>query len=240
MNIEYLPKYYSLRKNILILDYSVNREETGVIRNGLPEDVEVSSLFIDTADSFPDDLIQKGFTHVIHTGSILSANEDAPFTDKAVAYINGLRDLGVWQMGICYGHQLVCRALLGAEAVRPSPKGFEVGWEDVNFTTKAIQLLKVRSTEKVWQHHFDEVVQMPEGSELLAMNSHSEVQAYVNFNQHLLGTQFHPEFNKISGDKYFRDDKLFIEKQGFNVDEMVKQNPSFDTTKVFFEFFLGH
>jgi GMP synthase-like glutamine amidotransferase len=229
-----------LNKRILILDYSVNQEETGVIRNSLPSGIEVSSLFIDTEESFPCDLIQKDYTHVIHTGSILSVNEDAPFTNKAVSYIKSLRDNGVWQMGICYGHQLLCRALLGKDAVRPSPKGFEVGWKEVSFTAKAIQMLKVRSTEKVWQHHFDEVIKMPEDSELLAMNSHSEIQSYVNFNQHLLGTQFHPEFDKISGDKYFQNDKLFIEKQGFEIDEIVMQSPSFDTRKVFFEFFLGH
>ncbi len=228
-----------MKKSILILDYSVNREETGVIKKSLPIGIEAKSLFIDTVESFPDDLIEKDFTHVIHTGSILSANEEAPFTNKAVKYIKSLREKGVWQMGICYGHQLLCRALMGKEAVRPSPNGFEVGWKDVNFNLKAQQILEVKNTEKVWQHHFDEVVQIPEGSELLATSSHSEIQAYVNFEQHILGTQFHPEFDKISGDKYFQDDQLFIEKQGFKVDEIVKQSPSFDTRKVFFEFFLS-
>ena len=60
------------QKRILILDYSVDRSETGSIKRWLPEDSNVSSLFIDTAESFPDDLINHDFTHVIHSGSALS------------------------------------------------------------------------------------------------------------------------------------------------------------------------
>ncbi len=117
------------QKRILILDYSVDRLETPTIKACLPEDAQVASLFIDTEESFPDDLIEKDFTHIIHTGSALSINATAPFTHKAEKFIRETRDRGVPQMGICYGHQLVCRALVGIHAVRPAPDGFEVGWQ---------------------------------------------------------------------------------------------------------------
>jgi GMP synthase (glutamine-hydrolysing) len=97
------------QKKILILDYSVDRSETSLIKRWLPIDSYASSLFIDTEESFPDDLINEDFTHVIHTGSALSITATAPFTSKAVNYIQKIRDKGVSQMGICYGHQLICR-----------------------------------------------------------------------------------------------------------------------------------
>jgi len=228
-----------LKPSILILDYSVNRQETAVIRSCIDKSLNVDSMFIDTKESFPDNLIEKAYTHVIHSGSVLSINETEPFTEKAIKYIRKLTTKGVWQMGICFGHQLVARALIGLDAVQASPKGFEVGWEPVHFNARGMELLGVRETEKVWQHHFDEVIELPDGSELLATNSHSQIQAYINFNKHLLGTQFHPEFNRESGNAYFMNDSLNIEKQNFKVEELIKHGPSMDTGKVFFEFFLA-
>ncbi|MFL7871816.1 MAG: type 1 glutamine amidotransferase, partial [Anaerolineales bacterium] len=185
------------------------------------------------------DLIVKGFTHIIHTGSALSITEPAPFTQKAVAFINQAKDKGLAQMGICYGHQLVCLALVGKQAVRSSPNGLEAGWGEVSFTEEATNCLGVREVETVWQHHFDEATELPEGSHLLATNPHTEIQAYVNLEQRLLGTQFHPEFDRESGNGIYLKDRDLLEKHQLNVDEMIKGNPSFESGKVFFGYFLG-
>ena len=228
------------KKNILILDYSVDRKETTIIRKGLlSKQAAVSSLCIDTALSFPKNLISENFTHIIHTGSSLSINKEAPFTARALDYIRTATKKGIWQMGICYGHQLVCKALVGDHAVRSSPNGFEAGWDKVNFLKGARSLLGVNEEEKVWQHHFDEVTQLPKGSQLLATNKHSKVQAYVNFEARILGTQFHPEFDREAGNDYFLSDRKFITKNQKDVDCMVQDGPSFDTVNVFFDFFLN-
>ena len=226
------------QKNILILDYSTDRSETPAIKRWLPEDAQVTALFIDTEESFPDDLIERGFTHVIHTGSALSITKPAPFTEKAVAYIQNARTQNIAQMGICYGHQLVCRALVGKGAVRSSPKGMEAGWGQVKFDRNAMKLFGIRESETVWQNHFDEVTELPPGSELLATNTHTQVQAYVNYEYRLFGTQFHPEFDKELGDETFVMDKELLEKNGHNLDEILKGSPSIEAGKIFFSFFL--
>lgn len=226
------------RQKILILDYSVDRSETSAIKYCLPVNSDVSALFIDTEQSFPDDLINSDFTHVIHTGSALSITQDAPFTDKAVNYIQKARDKGLAQMGICYGHQLVTMALVGKHAVRSSLKGLEAGWKDVTFVNSSRRILGVRKNETVWQHHFDEVIELPIGSELLAKNSHTSVQAYINYTQRLLGVQFHPEFDKEAGDKLFLNDQGLQQDNDYDVNEMIKRGPSFDVGKVFFSYFL--
>lgn len=227
------------QKRILILDYSVDRSETESIKRWLPANSHVTSLFIDTEESFPDDLINNDFTHVIHSGSALSITETAPFTEKAVSYIRKIRENGVPQMGICYGHQLVCLALVGEHAVRSSPNGLEAGWISVTFINRAMELLGVRESEMVWQHHFDEVTELPEGSELLASNAHSGIQAYFNNEQRLFGTQFHPEFDKETGDKIFLGDRELLEENGYDVDLLIKHGPTANAGKVFFGFFLG-
>jgi GMP synthase-like glutamine amidotransferase len=225
-------------KKILILDYSTDRSETACIKRWLPADAHVSSYFVDTEESFPEDLIDHDFTHVIHTGSALSATESAPFVEKALNYIRLARDKGVSQMGICYGHQLVCRALVGKQAVRPCPNGLEAGWRRVTFVDDAMNLLGVGESELVWQHHFDEVTALPEGSELWATSPHSRVQAYINHEQRLFGTQFHPEFDRKTGNQIFLEDRELLEENGYDADKLIKQGPSFDVGNVFFGFFL--
>lgn len=226
------------QKNILILDYSTDRSETPAIKRWLPAEAQVTSLFIDTEESFPNNLIGQGYTHVIHTGSALSITKPAPFTQKAVTFIRNARDNGVSQMGICYGHQLVCKALVGDHAVRSSPDGLEAGWGAVMFNGKARQLLGIRESELVWQHHFDEVTEVPAGSEFLATNPHTKIQAYVNFEQHLLGTQFHPEFDQETGNEIYLEDRQLLERNNHNVDEMIKVGPSIEAGKIFFGYFL--
>jgi GMP synthase (glutamine-hydrolysing) len=100
-------------------------------------------------------------------------------------------------------------------------------------------LLNLKPVEHIWQHHFDEVTELPEGSKILATNNHSKIQAYINYEKRLLGTQFHPEINVKQGNKYFLNDRKLLESHGFDVDAMVKEEPTFDTPKVFFEFFLN-
>ncbi|MCP4669323.1 MAG: hypothetical protein GY849_23575, partial [Deltaproteobacteria bacterium] len=126
----------------------------------------------------------------------------------------------------------------GNDADRSSATGLKDGWQKVSFLDDAKELFKVNKTERVWQHHFDEVIKLPEGSIILASNPHTKIQAYLNYDQHLLGTQFHPEFDLTSGNKYFLKDRDFIEQNSFCVDEMLKNGPTFETGKIFFDFFL--
>jgi GMP synthase-like glutamine amidotransferase len=225
-------------KKILILDYSITRIEASAIQRWIPADAPITSLFIHTEESFPDDLVEIDFTHVIHSGSELSITSEAPFTKRAVAFIQGLRDKGVPQMGICYGHQLVCLALVGKHVVRKSPNGLEAGWGTVTFSETGKRLLGVHEKEVVWQYHFDEVIELPAGSELLATNDHTEIQAYINYEQKLFGTQFHPEFDVETGNDLYLRDRELLENHHYNVEELVKGGPSIDTGRILFDFFL--
>ncbi len=226
--------------HILILDYSVDRSETDLIKRWLPTNVDIMTLYIDTEDSFPNDLAKINFSHVIHSGSILSITETAPFTKKAVAYIRYLRDNKIPQMGICYGHQWINLALLGKSAVRASPKGFEVGWCDISLCDDIMGLPDTVQKITVWQHHFDEVIKLPVNSTIIATSSHSTIQAYINSELCLFGTQFHPEFDWESGNQYFIKDRDLLSKHNFNIDEIIKCKPSIDTGKLFFGFFLEY
>lgn len=223
---------------ILILDYSVDQFETPLIEKCIPADIEKMSLHITSGESFPENILNQGFTHIVHSGSSHSINEISPFTERTMELIHEAVKKGIWQMGICYGHQLLCRTIVGEQAVRKAPAGFEAGWKKVWFLDSACQLLGVDGEENIWQHHFDEVVELPLWSELLATNGHSHIQAFINYELKILGTQFHPEFDESKGNAFFRKDRALLEEHGFDVDEMLQGKPSFDSRNVFFEFFL--
>ena len=225
---------------LLILDYSVDQFETELIESCVATEIEKLSLHITHEGSFPKDLFSQGFTHIIHSGSSLSINDSAPFTKQAVELIRWAKHHHLWQMGICYGHQLLALALVGKHAVQASSNGFEAGWRTVHFSKEAQRLFNIQEVEKVWQHHFDEVIQCPEGSEILASNNHSFIQAYINYEQRLLGTQFHPEFDQNKGNAFFRKDRKLLEKNHFNLAEILADGPGFDSRKVVFGFFLNN
>lgn len=228
-----------MTKKVLILDYSTDAFETPLIESAIPEGIEIQSIHVKKGEDIPKEILKEGITHVIHTGSTLSINENAPFTHTATKLIRAAVGREIWQMGICYGHQLLNKVLVGDHAVRAVPKGFEAGWRKVWFLDAATQLFKINQEEILWQHHFDEVVELPLWSELLATNNHSHIQAFINFELKLLGTQFHPEFNESKGNAFFRKDHPLLEKHGFDVDEMLKGKPSLDSRSTFFDFFLG-
>ena len=104
---------------ILILDYSVDRSEAPLFSRWLPEGSEREVSFVHFGDPIPSPV---GFTRVMHTGSSLSICEDAVFTQDACEVVRECVAKGVPQMGVCYGHQLLCRALLG-------PCCPAVGWD---------------------------------------------------------------------------------------------------------------
>lgn len=227
-----------MTKKALILDYSLDAFETPLIETAIPKGIDVHSIHVKSGEDIPDHILNEAFTHIFHTGSTLSINEESPFTKNAVKLTKEAVERKIWQMGICYGHQLLNMALVGNQAVRRTPKGFEAGWKKVWFLDSASRLFNVNTEEIVWQHHFDEVVEMPLWSELLATNEHSHIQAFINMELQILGTQFHPEFDETKGNAFFRKDRPLLEEQGLSMEEIIKGKPSFDSRKTFFEFFL--
>jgi len=228
-----------MSKKVLILDYSLDAFETPLIESAIPAGIEIQTIHVKTGEDIPEKILRTGVSHVIHTGSTLSILDEAPFTKRATRLIRAAVGREIWQMGICYGHQLLNKVLVGNHAVRKAPPGMEAGWRKVWFLDQGSRLLNVKDNEVLWQHHFDEVVELPLWSELLATNNHSHIQAFINFELKIMGTQFHPEFDEGKGNAFFRKDRPLLEKEGFNVDEMIKGKPSFDSRKTFFEFFLS-
>jgi len=141
-----------------------------------------------------DDFVRRfAPTGVILSGSHMSAYEEA--TGKAP---QGVFDLGVPVLGICYGMQTMAQQLGGR--VEPG-KVREFGYAEVRARghTKLLDGIEdSRSPEghgllKVWMSHGDKVVDLPSGFKLMASTGACPVAGMADEERRFYGVQFHPE-----------------------------------------------
>ncbi len=224
---------------VQILDYSTHQGAATLFKRYIPDDIAVTTHYIYSEDSIAKAREETDITHVIHSGSSLSINEQYPFSDLALDYIHRLKDQRIGQLGVCFGHQLLCRALVGQQAVQASPNGFEAGWCDVVFVDGATPIPGLSGVEVMWQHHFDEVVELPVDSELIATAAHSPVQAWLNPSLRIMGMQFHPEFDRDSGNAYFLNDRTLLQQHGIDADVLTQSGPSGQHGESIFSYFLN-
>ncbi len=110
--------------------------------------------------------------------------EDAPTMDSA------LLRLGIPVLGICYGLQLMAK-LLGGK-VDPADQR-EYGHAVIRIRRKADLFRGLTDRLHVWMSHGDQVVEVPEGFQVLAQTGTAPVAAMGNVKKRLYGLQFHPE-----------------------------------------------
>ncbi|KAK3400356.1 class I glutamine amidotransferase-like protein [Sordaria brevicollis] len=134
---------------------------------------------------------------ILITGSKHSAFENDPwilslteFVKKAVTEGDNGRTVKV--IGVCFGHQIVGRAL--GQTVERNEKGWEVSVTRVGLTEAGKGLFKGAGEElKIQQMHRDHVVGVPEGAQLLASTNVCENQGFVIPGK-VITVQGHPEF----------------------------------------------
>lgn len=144
-----------------------------------------------------DDLLAaaKEAAAVIISGSPRDAWVDDPRNDRVLEVIEHFRSTGKPLLGVCFGHQLLGRAL-GAPVGR-HPGGYELGNVEVTLTDEGATCPLFAGLPRqldVIESHQDAVLELPQGARLLATGEHTQVQAF-DFAGHLLGIQFHPEMD---------------------------------------------
>jgi GMP synthase (glutamine-hydrolysing) len=135
-----------------------------------------------------------GFDGVLMTGSPRSVMQPEPWMDEAAAYmLDAARSRPV--LGVCFGHQLLARALGGR--VERNPRGREAGTVEVILSEAGARdplFAGSPGTIAVQQTHEDHVAELPPGATLLAGNAMSSIQAYA-VGDALRCVQFHPEMD---------------------------------------------
>lgn len=222
------------QQRILLLDYSVDRSEASLFCAYFPESCSCETVYVYFNQEIPS---PDGFTHVIHTGSSASICENADYLEDSIQLVRHAVDSGIPQMGVCYGHQLLCLALLGRNAVEKCENGMEAGWIDVNMKGTGLKISGA-PVVRVLQSHFDRVNRIPPSSEVIALNGHTPFQGFLDEEKLLLGVQFHPEFTRDEGNRLFEKNRQLLEENGIEVDGVLGSGPSLNTGEVFIGHFL--
>ncbi|MBN1140265.1 MAG: glutamine amidotransferase [Deltaproteobacteria bacterium] len=143
-------------------------------------------------DPLPD---PEGFAGIVMTGSHAMVSDRERWSESLAPWLQRVAAQGVPFLGICYGHQLLGRALGGEVADHPC--GPEVGTVRVTLRREASAdplFGQLPETFPAQVTHGQSVLQLPPGALLLASSDHEPHQAF-RVGKAAWGVQFHPEFS---------------------------------------------
>ena len=116
------------------------------------------------------------------SGSRHGAYEDHPWIPPLETLIRSIREARVPLVGICFGHQIIAKALGGK--VEKFDGGWSIGLVDYDFGDETMAL-------NAW--HQDQIVKRPEGAKVLASTPFCE-NAALAYGDTIFTVQPHPEF----------------------------------------------
>src|SRR6476660_10243432 len=143
----------------------------------------------------PHDLNAKGFAAKRPAGIILSGGPASVYEPGAPQLDPDILELGVPILGICYGHQLMARAL-GGEVAATGQR--EYGATTLHVSQPSLLLRDLPATDTVWMSHGDAVTRAPEGFRVTATTDRIPVAAMEDRERGLFAVQFHPEVSHTS------------------------------------------
>jgi GMP synthase (glutamine-hydrolysing) len=142
-----------------------------------------------------------GFDGALMTGAPSSCLAAEAWMEEAGAYLLDVaRTRPV--LGVCFGHQLLARALGGE--VELNPRGREAGTTEVRLTDEGRRDPLFRGCPErlmVQQTHEDHVSRVPPGATALAVNDFSPIQAFAA-GESIRCVQFHPEMDAAHSRAY--------------------------------------
>jgi GMP synthase (glutamine-hydrolysing) len=161
----------------------------------------IDVLFVaDLNDRLPTGTSLNAYDAAIWTGSDLTMyHTDDERVTRQVELARALFEAGVPSFGSCWGIQMAAYAAGGE--VRKNPKGREWGIaRDIRRTDAGKSHPLLDGKPDVFDGfimHLDEIVTLPQGANLLAVNDHTHIQALEvrHKNGMFWATQYHPEYN---------------------------------------------
>ena len=160
---------------------------------------------------------------VIITGSHAMVTEEHHWSVKIEEWIRQAAQYPIGILGICYGHQLLGKALGGKSDFNPNGK--EIGSVEIftNPNIKEDPLFKdAPAAFKANVTHMQSVLTLPEAAEALGYNSHDNHQI-VRYGQRIWGVQFHPEFDVQIMNAYIDEQGKDLKQLGFSSKKLLEE-----------------
>jgi GMP synthase-like glutamine amidotransferase len=126
------------------------------------------------------------------TGSKHSVNDPWPWISELEHFILKLHQAQIKLIGICFGHQLIAKALGGK--VSKSPQGWGIGMSTNRVLQRKPWMMPFCEQFNLLMSHQDQVIELPKDTDVLASNAHCPFYMLQIGNN--LTIQGHPEFTK--------------------------------------------
>ena len=123
-------------------------------------------------------------------GIILSGGPASVYAKDAYRIDNGIWDLGLPIMGICYGMQLITHHF-GGEVIPADHH--EYGKATFKFVKDSEIFEGMEDNQIVWMSHADRVQKLPRGFEVIGVSENSPYAGIANREKNIYAFQFHPE-----------------------------------------------
>jgi GMP synthase (glutamine-hydrolysing) len=138
----------------------------------------------------PHDLTASQIAARRPAGIVLSGGPASVYERGAPDVDPEMFELGVPVLGICYGHQLMARAL-GGEVAATGQR--EYGRTELHVSTPGVLLADLGPQEQVWMSHGDAVTAEPEGFRVTSRTDAIPIASMEAVDRGLFAVQFHPE-----------------------------------------------
>ncbi len=127
------------------------------------------------------------------TGSRHGVNDEYPWIAQLEHFVRSLYAAQKKVIGICFGHQLIAKAL-GGKVIK-SPKGWGVGMSQNTVIQVKDWMLPLQTSFNVLVSHQDQVVELPKEAEVVAQNDLCPFYM-LQVGNYFFTIQGHPEFTK--------------------------------------------
>nr|XP_009759905.1 PREDICTED: putative glutamine amidotransferase YLR126C [Nicotiana sylvestris] len=183
---DYVEKVYGGYYNVFVEAYG--------------EEGEKWDLFRVVDNEFPDMAELHNYEGFVVSGSPYDAYGNDNWILKLCLLLQTLYFMQKKVLGICFGHQVLCRALGGD--VRKADSGWDIGIREVSILKESLtyntfldDLNETPSTLSIIECHQDEVWEVPKEAKVMACSDKTRVEMFT-IGDHILGIQGHPEYTK--------------------------------------------
>ncbi|CAL0311992.1 unnamed protein product [Lupinus luteus] len=168
---------------------------SGVFMKMLAEEGEIWEVYKVASGEFPQDDELNLYDGFVISGSCSDAHGNDKWIHDLITLLNKLQSMNKKTLGICFGHQILGRALGGK--VSRSPTGWDIGVRTIIFSPSwplALSSLQLPSHLSIIECHRDEIRELPPKAEILGWSDKTGIEMF-KYGDHIMGIQGHPEYS---------------------------------------------
>lgn len=181
--VKYSVKVTKQRNKDLILILDFGSQYTQLIARRIRENKVFCRIV--PYNITPEAVLKQNPKGIIFSGGPLSVyDQDAPLPDE------GLYELGLPILGVCYGMQAIVQ-MMGGKIKRSKQR--EYGRAELFIDRNWDLFANLPTNLTCWMSHGDETIELPKGFNVMAHTLNAPVAAIGNPSKRIFGVQFHPE-----------------------------------------------